>query len=77
MIESKHVRIPSDLLDRAESLVEPIKARTLGAARWSTTAIVRMALEWGLGYAEQTIAAGGELAPPVFPPAKETGGSGS
>jgi hypothetical protein len=71
-MEEKHVRVPADLLERSAALVGPVKARTLGAARWSQTAIARLALDWGLSYIEETIANGGELVPPkAAPPVKK------
>jgi len=63
----RHVRMPESLVLRADSLVEPVRAATLSAARWSTTAVIRLALEWGLDVLEAQLAAGVPLTPPAKP----------
>ena len=66
MTEEKAVRVPAEMLERAAALVGPVKAATLGAARWNQTAIVRLALDWGLAWIEQCAESGAALAPPTL-----------
>jgi hypothetical protein len=63
----RFVRVPESLMKRADAAVEPLKAATLGAARWSTTAVVRLALDWGLSVIEAQLKAGAPLVPPAGP----------
>jgi len=78
MTEQKMVRLPGDLLDRAGALVDALRAKTAesspwagAAAQWSTAAVARLALEWGLTYLEQRLESGGELTAPTAPKAKK------
>lgn len=73
----KQVKVPGELLERAEALVAPVKAATLGAARWSQTAVVRLALDWGLSYLEELIERGAPLAPPKVPGNRKVATSGA
>jgi len=62
--DDKATRIPAELHARAEALVDEVAARTLSAARWNTTAVMRLGLDWGLAYIEGLIERGEPLAPP-------------
>jgi hypothetical protein len=58
------VRVPAEMLERASALVEPVSGGTLHAARWNQTAVVRLALGWGLSWIEDSLAKGVPLAAP-------------
>lgn len=71
-MEWKHVKVAEDQCERAAELVAAVSARTLGelaGARWSMTGVIRLALDWGLGYIEGLIENGLPLEAPSVPAA--------